>query len=58
MAMAANTDTKLLGVLSLDLSVLRKDVATANNLLKDLGRGINLDMTRVASSQIKKSLQE
>lgn len=56
--MAANTDTKLLGVLSLDLSVLRKDVATANNLLKDLGRGINLDMTRVASSQIKKSLQE
>lgn len=56
--MAANADQKLLGVLTLDLGMLRKQVGEANNMLKTLGRGIDLDLSKAAGAQIKKSMQE
>lgn len=40
------------------MSVLRANVKEANSLLKTLGVGVDLDMSKVVNAQMKKSLQE
>ena len=51
-------EEKLIGVLRLDISSLSKDVAQANNLLKSVGKGVNLDLGTAFKQQIAEVIGE
>lgn len=51
-------ENKLVGAQYLKLGQLREDVNTANELLKSIGRGVDLNLASTISSQLKQQLND
>ena len=51
-------ENKLLGKLQLDSSGVMKTIQDVNNALKDLGKGVDLNLTNILNTKVNTQLQQ